>query len=101
MTTYSQNEGTSFDDAILIDDVDTHMEGIRAEKLWIANRYGVQNVDWFQVQQQLRFKNGRPYDILTIEFPDGDREDIYFDITVFFAYLSEAVDELESEMDPE
>lgn len=79
--------GKSLDDPIVIEGAKNNFEGIRAEYMYIEEKYGRRNVDWRLLRQALLESNNKIYDKLAIELKSGDVVEIYFDITNFFGKL--------------
>ena len=75
--------GTSIDDAIVIHAPNSVM-GIMAEYTYIENQCGVKDQDWTLGMQSQLSKNGKDYDMLSVELSDGTEKSFYFDITEFF-----------------
>ena len=72
-------EGSSYENAIVIREKHEG-PGVDAEYKWIRQQYPGSTVK----SQALTNKNGKPYDILTIQTADGTEKKIYFDISNFF-----------------
>lgn len=72
-------DGGSYETAVVIKEK-SETAGVRAEYNWCAEHY-----PGYKTQRQaLTNKNGKPYDILTIETADGSKKEVYFDISNFF-----------------
>ena len=71
--------GQSFDTAVVIDAQD-EFAGVQAEYDWVASNYPGSAVEL----QSLEFRDGRPFDILTLRARNGDQHVVYFDISSFF-----------------
>ena len=84
MTTYSQNEGKSTEDAIIITDVNDHFEGIDAEYRYIEENFGKRGVEWKLVQQELLNENQQVFDRIAIQLTDQTEISLYFNLTAFF-----------------
>ncbi len=78
-TPRSTDDGLSFPTAIVITEK-TSTKGIPAEYKWIKEHYSDYQVE----RQSLRFQNNKPYDVITIAFPDGRKLDLHFDISNFY-----------------
>ena len=70
MVTYSDNEGESIKDAIIIDEVDDHFNGINAEYFYIENKFGTRGINWKLVKQELLNEKQQVYDRITIQLKD-------------------------------
>jgi hypothetical protein len=81
--TFSNNNGESIDDAIIIRNAKTDLEGIDAEYYYLEKRFGKRGTDWNLDQQSLVNEDGANYDAMDITLSDGSKQTIYFDITDF------------------
>ncbi|MHA2073400.1 MAG: hypothetical protein ACW97X_02140 [Candidatus Hodarchaeales archaeon] len=84
MVTYSDNEGMSIEDAILITDVNDHFAGIEAEYLYIENKFGKRGVDWSLIKQELLNQKQQVFDRITIQLQDQSLISLFFNLTAFF-----------------
>jgi len=75
-------DGKSFKTAIVIEEK-TETAGVNAEYQWIRDHYSNYKV----VKQSLVSSGKKPFDVITIEYADGSKQDIYFDISKFFGHL--------------
>ena len=75
----SVRDGSSYENAIVIQEKHEG-PGVDAEYKWIRQHYPGSKTK----SQALTNKNGKPYDILTIQTADGTEKKIYFDISNFF-----------------
>jgi hypothetical protein len=75
-------DGKSFETAILIQEK-SETPGVHAEYQWIRDHYSNYKV----VQQSLADHGKKPFDIITIEFGDSTKQEVYFDISKFFGHL--------------
>ena len=81
---YSGGEGTSQEDAIIINCTQTTV-GVSAEYEWIEYKYGKRDTDWtLEIQYNGNSNDGKVYDTLTINLSDGTSKTIIFDITSFY-----------------
>jgi hypothetical protein len=72
-------DGSSFKKAIIILDT-TEMAGINSEYKWIALHYP----GYSSTGQALSMDDKRPYDIIYIATKEGEKKEIYFDISNYF-----------------
>lgn len=84
MVIYSNNKGESVEDAIVIDGVTHHFEGVRAEYQYLSDKFGRRGIDWDLEKQAVFHKNDRYYDQLSIKLADGTKKVFFFDVTAFF-----------------
>ena len=82
--TFSNNNGESIDDAIIILNAQTDLEGVDAEYYYLEKRFGKKGTDWILDHQSLANEDGVYYDTLDITISDGRTLTIYFNITDFF-----------------
>jgi hypothetical protein len=76
----NQIEGTDFENAIIFESVENNFMGVMMEYQYLNARYPSGE----KLQQRLCENGDRRYDIITLRFPDGMIQEIYFDITNFF-----------------
>jgi hypothetical protein len=81
--TFSNNTGESIDDAIIIRNAKTDLEGVDAEYYYLGERFGEKGIDWNLDQQYLNDEEDGYYDVLDITLSDGRMLTLYFDITDF------------------
>lgn len=79
MVQITGGNGTSLDDAITISDC-SHFEGIDQEYLVLKERFG----NYKLIKQSLIKESGTIYDLFEIQLEDGNKVEVYFDITDFF-----------------
>jgi len=82
--TYSGGDGSAPGEAIVIEGASSRAEGIRAEKRYIARRFGEEGSDWRLQSQSLFVEDERVIDELTVENAPGDTETLYFEVSDFF-----------------
>jgi hypothetical protein len=78
-TVESIEDGKSFETAIVIREK-SETSGVHAEYQWIREHFSNYKVNG----QSLSSQGKKPYDIITIEFADGSKQEIYFDISNFY-----------------
>lgn len=85
MTTelFSGGPGDSFDTAVIIN-TSSGKNGVAAESQYISALHGEREKDWSRVMQELRWHQGRPYDVVTIELVDGTTRKFHFEISRFY-----------------
>jgi hypothetical protein len=74
-------DGKSFETAVVIQEK-SETAGVHAEYQWIRDHYSNYKV----LGQSLKDHGKKPYDVITIELADGDKRDIYFDISKYFGH---------------
>jgi len=76
---YSGGDGSSIDQAIVIENVQTEVEGTEAEYAWIGKKF-----PGFKFKSKGLVKKGdKKYDRVFGIKADGTNADFYFDITLF------------------
>jgi len=75
--------GDSISNPVQIRGIKSTVLGVQAEKLFISNKYGQEDHDWYFVEQELILKDGA-FDAITIRLSDSTFEKIYFDIGEFY-----------------
>jgi hypothetical protein len=73
------DDGLSFETAIVITEK-SETKGVTAEYNWIREQY----TGYVVKGQSLQNHEKKPYDVITITFPDGRDLPLYFDISNFF-----------------
>ncbi|OLS19777.1 MAG: hypothetical protein HeimC3_43980 [Candidatus Heimdallarchaeota archaeon LC_3] len=84
MSNQPSRNGTSIENAIIIDNTENHFEGVNAEYRHLTAMYGERGVGWILEKQSLIQENGRYYDFIEIKLSHGSVVSLYFDITSFF-----------------
>lgn len=72
-------DGSSYEKAIFINK-DNEGEGVGEEYKWLRENYP----GYKMIRQSLNHKDNKSYDIISIETKDGEKKQVYFDITKFF-----------------
>ncbi len=75
----SDADGSSYEKAIVIQE-NKELVGVDAEYKWIRKHYPGYTLN----EQKLNFKNKIAYDIVNITLKDGNKKNIYFDISNFY-----------------
>ena len=84
MKPYTGNSGNTLETAITIL-AETTADGIRGEKEYISDIYGIQGVDWALKNQELIFDDlGKVFEKLIIILENGKTKAYYFYIDSFF-----------------
>ena len=77
---FTGGDGSSFEQAVIISEVNGEVAGIKAEHVWLHKHYP----DCRLTRQSLSEANGRAYDQMDIVTKDGQSHSVYFDITSFY-----------------
>lgn len=75
----SGGDGSTIDDAIIISDCN-NTEGVHQEYVEIRKRFG----EYRLIRQVLLEHGDKMYDKLELELKNGEKIELYFDITPFF-----------------
>lgn len=87
---FTGGPGNSFQSAVVINGVTCTAIGIRAEKQYLTERFGLDRTiagdpnGWQQIAQTTGSSGGRRYDLITIKLADQSEQTVIFDITEFF-----------------
>ena len=77
---YSNNNGETVEDRVVIRGALTDLDGIAAEYGWLFRRFGTMDVDW----QISSHAGGSGVDVWVIQLRTGEEKTIYFDVTESF-----------------
>ena len=75
----SEQDGSSFEKAVFIKEK-SETAGVHAEYSWLKERYP----SYKSLGQSLLYKGKKAYDKVSIQTADGEKKEIYFDISNFF-----------------
>jgi hypothetical protein len=75
----SGGDGSTIDDAIIISDCN-NTEGVHQEYVEVRKRFG----EYRLIRQVLLEQGDKMYDKLELELKNGEKIELYFDITPFF-----------------
>ena len=82
---FSNNNGFSMDDAIVITGATGSYDGVDGEYKYLSQRFGEKNKDWTLKMQVLLEDDGKAFDQMQIIYVREQTEfSIFFDITEFF-----------------
>lgn len=81
--TQGEKSGESIEEAIILD-AKNEDEGVSKEYEYVESKFGVYGVDWQRGSQSLMEVDGKTYDEISLDFPDGSSKKIYFDITSWY-----------------
>lgn len=79
ITSGPEADGSSYEKAIVISSK-SETAGVNAEYVYLRKAYPGYKL----ARQSLSHKDKKAYDIMSITTADGDKKDVYFDITGFF-----------------
>lgn len=84
MTVTFSGTGTQ-ENPIQISGVTTNAEAVRAEYVYLNDRFGKRGEDWELVRQALiSLPSGGMGDLMTVRLADGQTVEIFFDISPYF-----------------
>lgn len=78
--TYGGGDGTSPDQAVIIQGTTDERTGVSSEYTWIRRYYPGAKVEG----QGLNVIKGKPHDVTSIKTANGEAKKLYFDISAFF-----------------
>lgn len=82
---FSGGDGSTPEDAVVIEEAGSHVAGVRAEKEYLSRLFGTEGIDWeLKIQTLMERDDGTRIDEMTIEKDSGGAETVYFDISNFF-----------------
>lgn len=84
MSNQPSRDGTTMENAIIIENAEDQFQGVDAEYRYLSEMYGDRGVSWILKKQSLIKENGRYYDFIEIKLSIGSEVSLYFDITSFF-----------------
>lgn len=84
MITYSEHDGKSKENAIIIKGAKNNHEGVKAEYRYLKENLGVAGIDWSVISQELYLGADKCYDVLLLSDIKGEEFLIYFEISDFF-----------------
>ena len=79
---FAGGDGSSIENAVIIK-APNELTGVRVEYDWIRRNHP----DWQLENQSVLNRDGKVYDKMDFQTPDGRRATLYFDITDFFGKL--------------
>ena len=80
---FSGGDGSSFATAIIIEGAKNELDGVGAERTYVASRHK----DWREENSALITKGDRSYDINDYRAADGSKHTLTFDVTGFLGKL--------------
>ncbi len=83
MVQYSNNAGSSLEDAIVITGASNHKEGVDAEYKYLTMKFPGYRLN----RQRLVEQKGKFFDAMEITLADGTSKIIFFDITESYKML--------------
>ena len=76
--------GESYETAFKFTGIKSENEGVKAEYVFLVERYGIPRLQWRKLKQTCIPYNDKRYDIIKIKLLDDSIVEIYFDITEWF-----------------
>lgn len=78
-------QGTSMADAIRIVGANGEGDGVASEYTCLDAAFGSRRKGkWKMIRQALVGKDGKNFDVMSVELQDGTKKDVYFDISDYF-----------------
>jgi hypothetical protein len=81
---YSDGEGESAQNPIIISNARFDLEGTAAEFAWLIRRFGTMGVDWRVRSHGGAARDDRKIDRVVIAVRDGEERSVFFDVTESF-----------------
>lgn len=82
---YAGDDGSTFENRIIIKNAKNEFDGVASEYAFIAKKHGQKNVEWKTIMQSSTSQSGRKLDIIEIQItPKNETKLYYFDITEFY-----------------
>jgi hypothetical protein len=75
----AKRDGLSYETAVIINEKHEGT-GVKAEYKWLKEHYP----GYTSKGQSLTYHDRKPYDVISIELENGEKKEIYFDISKFF-----------------
>jgi hypothetical protein len=84
VVSFSENSGSTTEDAIVISDARNASEGVGAEYEYLTSLFGQRGKTWQLEGQALLNHEGKMFDRMNVLLANGTKLTLYFDITDFF-----------------
>jgi hypothetical protein len=82
--TFKGGSGDTPATAVIIAGAPDYVAVVDGEYLYLAKTFGQQDQDWRVVKKEVYQHDDQVYDVITIEFPNEARQQVFFDITKYF-----------------
>jgi hypothetical protein len=82
--TFKGGSGDTPATAVIIAGAPDYLAVVDGEYLYLGKTFGKQDQDWQVVKKELYQHDAEVYDVITIEFPNEVRQQVFFDIGKYF-----------------
>jgi hypothetical protein len=82
--TFQGGSGDTPATAIVIAGASGYVAAVAGEYQYLEKQFGKRGQDWRVVKKEVYQHDDEVYDLITIEFPKGLKQQIFFDITKYF-----------------
>jgi hypothetical protein len=70
--------------AVIIAGAPDYVAVVDGEYLYLGKKFGKQDRDWQVVKKEVYQHEAQVYDVITIQFPNDVRQQVFFDISKYF-----------------
>jgi hypothetical protein len=82
--TFQGGSGDTPATAVVIANAPDYVAVVAGEYQYLAKQFGKQDQDWQVVKKEVFQRADKAYDVITVEFPRGAKQQVFFDITKYF-----------------
>jgi hypothetical protein len=82
--TFQGGSGDTPATAVVIAHAPDYVAVVAGEYQYLEKQFGKRGQDWQVVKKEVYQTNDKVYDLITIEFPKGAKQQIFFEITTYF-----------------
>ena len=82
--TFKGGSGDTPATAVIIGGAPDYVAAVDGEYLCLGKKFGKQGSDWQVVKKEVYQHDAGVYDVSTVEFPNGVRQQVFFDISKYF-----------------
>jgi hypothetical protein len=82
--TFKGGSGDTPATAVIIRGAADYIAVVAGESQYLEKRFGKQNLSWQVAEKEVYQHDAEVYDVITIEFPNNVRQQVFFDISKYF-----------------
>jgi hypothetical protein len=82
--TFQGGSGDTPTTAVVIANAPDYVAVVAGEYQYLEKQFGKRGQDWRMVKKEVCQHEDKVYDLITIEFPKGAKQQIFFEITKYF-----------------
>jgi hypothetical protein len=82
--TFKGGSGDTPATAVIIQGAPDYLAVVEGEYQYLAKEFGRRNRDWRVVKKEVYQHDAQVYDVITVEFPNEVRQQVFFDISKYF-----------------